>query len=249
MERDSASTDAPIRHIGYYHYGDHSVPPLDGLRAALTLYPHKERYEDALIVLPEAINAGTNDQYFTDPILSGPSIFDEIRSLHPGIAFVAGLTVRNEMDGELPFSSAYVIAPDPNEDHILAHKRGRDCADGVTYRPYDGPPTDPIVVRFRNLGLAALICMDAYLDERTEETHQQLDAKLNSLADVECRIICVPARSTGWMRFMLPTNAFVVFANATRRVSSFVQGLDGNDIIRVPNDQQRTNQVMLMPLP
>jgi hypothetical protein len=239
-----------ITSLGYLHYGDHLVQPLEALKTAIRGLP--DALTDALIVLPEAFNAGSNDAYYTKAVEPDRTVLEKVREL--GIArrltFVAGLITHRSSDTALPFSSAYLLDPENEHPTLLCHKEGRDGA------PYQACETDADRnngIKYRNAAIGALICMDAYDDVwRESKRIQDLNNKL-TIPDVDARILCVPARSTGWCtRLAKVRNAYVVLANGTKTVASSVDynndKTEIEELMTVAESEKQMNLIQTVPL-
>lgn len=238
-----ALVSSPLGHLGFLHYGNHDVDPFTALRTSIGELP--EGIADILLVLPEAFNTGTNDEYYHAPIRSGSEVFDRLLGIgnKRNISFVAGLAISDSSD--LPYSSAFLITRG-QRPVLLSHKRSVDGA-LKTYRPYQGEDFEA-VVRFQNIALGALVCMDSYQDSAAAHLHGRLQKSFEQVTDVDAKLLCVPERTTGWSRGVARTPTHHVPANGHWECLSFLDDSQDNDILAVPRHQLKENLIQTVPV-
>jgi hypothetical protein len=185
-----------IRNIGCISigFGD-EADPLSTIAGALA---GREDLSDALIVLPEALDLGSN--YCSDesvPVFKIAKL--EKLSRDYKVAFVVGLSDFKSTvprTGRKPHNSAFLIDPEGMPRQRLSRKM---CPDGKAkwYEGFTGG--DSKCINYRGLTVASLICEDATEfrsaaeENERQRLHQQILTCLKNGGN-NCPVLCVPAR-------------------------------------------------------
>lgn len=242
---------------GFFHFGkDHHKPPLEMLKTALTVAVERfGNLADTLIVLPEAFNIDKRHYYVAEETVNyDPSFLDGLKELSAifKCAFIAGLIIRDSSGIIPPYSSAALIdmsVPPPNCG-VLTLKTKKDGSS--KYTPYHEFYSTPLV--WRDLGIVALICLDAQSDQ---ENHEHFRRRFQQLGDafrsLKCRtsVVCIPMHMSNGMgggdagakltaRYGLSESVWIA-ANSHTAVNSFVADIDG--VIREPVGKGEENKI------
>ena len=210
-----------INKVGFFHCGNNN----NATSAIKSLSKHleaaHEHLNDCLIVLPEAFNFWP----YTAQGSLDPSVKDCLKELSRrfNVAFVAGL-IESGACGKLGHSCAYLIDGDLCD--VLSHKTGMD---GVRYEA--SPEIRDRTVSHRGIYVAALICMDASNNPRTDwsierrnEEIKRFNARRGKIVERtsgDRAVFCIPSRmgtidstevAKDWSA-QLP-NSVVILANA-----------------------------------
>jgi hypothetical protein len=261
-----------IQKIGFFHFVT-STDPVETLEAEIQ--KKDEGYvTDALVVLPEAFNIGVpywGEKIERDPPKTEPIVLFKLQKLCERftMSLVAGLIIKTPNGPDPPYSSAYLI--DSEGFGLLCHKMGDDRtavrqSGGETCRPNytrcpDGCDAHNVTI-YRNLAIAALICMDAFVDYKfqaycaNEERHERLNKMLTSVADSGARsVVCVPGRiKCGQERPIAGIfhGSYIIVANSPPSPDapgSYVAKIDGEGAVKQLAERQgNTNDVIVVPL-
>lgn len=209
-----------INKVGFFHCGNN-----DAISAIKSLSEYledaRECLDECLIVLPEAFNFWP----YTDKGSLDPTVKNCLKALSRrfNVAFVAGL-IESGTNGKLGHSCAYLIDGDLCD--VLSCKRG---CDGVG--AYDTCEREDAPRLHRGIRIAALICMDAANNPRTDwsiERRNRESKRFNARRDniimstKDHRVaFCIPSRmgqldSTAVAKYWRGQlcNSVVILANA-----------------------------------
>ena len=195
-----------------------------------------------ILVLPEAFNLESYD--LRSNIREYPRMLSDLQQVSEDfdIVIVAGLIIPSPTHHEKPYSSAYLI--DANGAELMCHKMLQDSQG--PYRPCQTGCDGHNAVKYLNVALCCLVCMDAY--ERHAPAQQErlrlLKEKMDKLTEVEYRLMCVPAHiEENQPNFWGIPNSYRIVANASNRPEfpkspgSSVEYMDEqpSPVIRVPD--------------
>jgi predicted amidohydrolase len=239
-----------IDKVGFFHFVSKYAYPVEELQTAIE--DNREGcVSDALIVLPEAFNIGV-EYWRTVPDSrpdGDPIILFKLQELCKRfrLSLVAGLII-NIPGQDPPHSSAYLI--DASGFGLLCHKRcndgtGAGPGGGNRYTPNYTPCPDGCdahnATMYRNLAIAALICVDSDRDytkfPENGGRHKILTAKLDrATPEGGYRVVCIPSHMKTGPRY--PTaehwrNSFVVLANSSAHrdgPGSYIAEVDGSGV-------------------
>jgi len=234
-----------ISRVGFFQFVKGYGHPIPELEKAID--KSTEPVMDSLIVLPEGFNIGKR---YDEPGQSNyqPNVLRELRriALEKGVAFVAGLIVKDCVFGRNPpYSSARLIVgrrseiicfkhnPDGTEvgSHIEQIRNYRCCRKGLCDRHNPG--------ECDNVTIAALICRDWFTESGNKERHETLRTEL-SRSKAAYKVVCVPAHT----HFQQPRDlnfdgtaetwkgCFVILANShPSGEPSFIKVVDDDEIV------------------
>jgi predicted amidohydrolase len=143
-----------IAQVGF-HSPKTRKAPLETLRA--TLKVRQDQLSGTLLVLPEAFNL--EDYNLNSNIRKYPRIISELRQLAEDfdIAIVTGLIIPGPTECET-HNSAYLV--DANGHELMCHTMLSDTQG--PYRPCQTGCDGHNAIKYLNISLWCLICMDAY---------------------------------------------------------------------------------------
>lgn len=192
-----------FRKLGFFRFVSDYNKPVASVKTAMTV---PGDISGSLIVLPEAFNIG---KYYGEPggdCDHSPRILDQLQTVAGSfdVTFVAGLIVEEPGGPRPPFSSAYLI--DGAGRTLVCRKHGDDRSDispptaenvrlrlnaPITnrcpnYTPFETLPDVRNPIQYRDLSIAAMICMDCN-DERVSGSVREGFSK-----QAGPKIVCIP---------------------------------------------------------
>lgn len=239
-----------IEKIGFFHFGHGWDKPVPSLQCALEKHA-SDRIRNTLIVLPEGFNIGAEYRRTAPAPKTDPGILFALQGIcfDFKIALVAGLIITTPGSPTPPFSSAYLI--DSEGFGLLCHKRqddGTGQAGGTQIQNYtqctNGCDTHN-AVRYCNISVAALICMDAFTSGTgtagNRDRHEILEQRLGNDS---VRVVCFPSHTKDCSQVGLAEpwrHSFVVVANSSSsrlEPGSFIAEVDGQGGVSIPDDRR-----------
>jgi hypothetical protein len=181
-ESRNSKGQLPLARAGFFHFG--SGEKGDPVRSLVTELDKQNYLEDCLLVLPEAFNVPGG--YYSECEPSGKIIEQLSQSSSKyGVAFVVGLIDHGEKP-EKRYNSACLI--DGTVQTVITKKQS--CGNSNLYQKYPHSCDAPLV--HRDLGIAALVCMDATTPVLEPERRQLLVDRIVKLG-ARRNLLCIPS--------------------------------------------------------